>query len=103
MSGTPVLTTVLPGMPKEYHDYVYLLEDESAHGVHQMLTKLLVDTPPEELKLKGRRAKQFVLDNKNNIYQSKRVIDFLENNAERLLINSSVIQSSVKQDSVSNR
>ena len=103
VSGTPVLTTVLPGMPKEYHDYVYLLEDESAHGVHQMLTKLLVDTPPEELKLKGRRAKQFVLDNKNNIYQSKRVIDFLENNAERLLINSSVIQGSVKQDSVSNR
>ena len=25
-TGTPVLTTVLPGMPKEYHPYVYLLE-----------------------------------------------------------------------------
>lgn len=32
VSGTPLLTTVLPGMPKEYHEYVYLLEDESLEG-----------------------------------------------------------------------
>ena len=28
VSGTPVLTTKLPGMPKEYDDYVYIIEDE---------------------------------------------------------------------------
>ena len=78
VSGTPVLTTNLPGMPKEYHDYVYLLEDESAQGVSQVLKKLLVDTPASELKDKGLSAKQFVLKNKNNIIQSKRVIDFIK-------------------------
>lgn len=78
VSGTPVLTTNLPGMPKEYHDYVYLLEDESAQGVSQVLKKLLVDTPTSELKDKGLSAKQFVLKNKNNIFQSKRVIDFIK-------------------------
>jgi glycosyltransferase involved in cell wall biosynthesis len=78
VSGTPVLTTNLPGMPKEYHDYVYLLEDESAQGVSQVLKKLLVDTPASELKDKGLSAKQFVLKNKNNIFQSKRVIDFIK-------------------------
>ena len=80
VSGTPVLTTVLAGMPKEYHEYVYLLEDESEDGVYEMLKKLLVDTPSEELELMGERAKRFVLENKNNIYQSKRVIDFVKNN-----------------------
>jgi glycosyltransferase involved in cell wall biosynthesis len=78
VSGTPVLTTNLPGMPKEYHDYVYLIEDESAQGVSQVLKKLLVDTPASELKDKGLSAKQFVLKNKNNIFQSKRVIDFIK-------------------------
>lgn len=77
VSGTPVLTTVLAGMPKEYHDYVYLLEDETENGVYEMLNKLLINTPSEELELMGERAKRFVLENKNNIYQSKRVIDFV--------------------------
>lgn len=83
VSGTPVLTTMLPGMPREYHEYVYLLEDESAEGVYQVLKKLLTETPAEELKMKGQRAKQFVLENKNNLFQSKRVIDFIENISER--------------------
>lgn len=80
VSGTPVLTTVLAGMPMEYHDYVYLLKDESENGVFKMLKKLLIDTPGEELELMGERAKRFVLDNKNNIYQSNRIIDFVKNN-----------------------
>lgn len=80
VSGTPVLTTVLAGMPKEYHDYVYLLEDETENGVYEMLNKLLINTPSEELELMGERAKRFVLENKNNINQSKRVIDFVKKN-----------------------
>ncbi len=26
-SGTPVITSRLPGIPKKYYDYVYLIED----------------------------------------------------------------------------
>lgn len=82
VSGTPVLTTILAGMPSEYHDYVYLLADESANGIHNILKKLLIDTPQHELKEMGKRAKEFVLQNKNNIYQSKRVIDFATKNMD---------------------
>lgn len=80
VSGTPILTTVLAGMPREYHEYVYLLEDESTNGIHDKLKELLLDTPQEELRLKGRRAKEFVLENKNNIYQANRIIDFIKTN-----------------------
>ena len=43
-SGTPVLTTVLPGMPKEYHPYVYLLEDETSDGITEKLKEVFRGT-----------------------------------------------------------
>ena len=55
VSGTPVLTTVLPGMPKEYYPYVYLLEDETPEGVSQKLHDLLL-LSEEERKKKGLEA-----------------------------------------------
>ena len=73
VSGTPVLTTNLPGMPEEYKDYVYLFEDESVQG---MVTKLreVLSLPTNELNRKGKKAKEFVLNEKNNIYQTKRIL-----------------------------
>lgn len=73
VSGTPVLTTNLPGMPEEYKDYVYLFEDESVQG---MVTKLreVLSLPTNELNRKGKKAKEFVLNEKNNIYQTNRIL-----------------------------
>lgn len=76
-SGTPLLTTKLPGMPSEYNDYVYLIEDESVEGIHKVLTNLFSKTD-EELKKFGGKAKSFVLKNKSNEIQAKRIIDFLK-------------------------
>ena len=75
-SGTPVLTTVLPGMPKEYHPYVYLLEDETAEGIAGMLTEVLANSD-EELFRKGCEARRFVLEEKNNVIQAKKILDML--------------------------
>lgn len=36
-SGTPLLTTKLPGMPKEYYPYVFLIENESVEGYAKAL------------------------------------------------------------------
>lgn len=77
VSGTPLLTTVLPGMPKEYYEYVYLLEEETKIGIYNMLHKLLFETPEIELIERGQRAKEFVLKNKNNVIQSKRILDLV--------------------------
>ena len=76
-SGTPVLTTVLPGMPLEYHPYVYLLEDETAEGITQKLSEVLARSE-EELFQKGCEARSFVLDQKNNVIQAKKILNMLE-------------------------
>ena len=76
-SGTPVLTTVLPGMPKEYHPYVYLLEDESAEGITKKLKEVLAQSD-EALFQKGCEARRFVLEEKNNVIQAKKILDLLE-------------------------
>lgn len=76
-SGTPVLTTVLPGMPKEYHPYVYLLEDESADGIAAKLAEVLQQSD-EALFQKGQEARAFVLDRKNNVIQAKKILEMLE-------------------------
>ncbi len=75
-SGTPVLTTCLPGMPKEYDPYVYLLKEENAEGVCAMLKEILTQTP-ETLHKKGAEAKWFVMEEKNNCVQAKKVLDLI--------------------------
>ena len=75
-SGTPVLTTVLPGMPKEYHPYVYLLEEETADGIAKMLTEVLSNSD-EALFQKGKEARSFVLEQKNNVIQARKILDML--------------------------
>ncbi len=76
-SGTPVLTTVLPGMPKEYHPYVYLLEDETADGIADMLKTVLAHSD-EALFQKGNEARRFVLEQKNNVIQARKILEMLQ-------------------------
>lgn len=76
-SGTPILTTKLPGMPKEYEPYVYLLNEETADGVAKALSDIL-NKSAEELHKKGMEAKEFVMNEKNNIVQAKKVLEMLE-------------------------
>lgn len=77
-SGTPLLTTVLPGMPKEYHPYVYLLEEETAQGIAEKLKELFA-LSDEALFKKGALAREFILKEKNNVVQAGKILDMLEN------------------------
>ncbi|MBO7520306.1 MAG: glycosyltransferase [Clostridia bacterium] len=76
VSGTPVLTTKLPGMPEEYYPYVYLIEDETPLGISNTL-KSVLSLSADERNKKGASARQFVLSNKSNVKQAKKIIDFL--------------------------
>ncbi|MBE7061003.1 MAG: glycosyltransferase [Clostridiales bacterium] len=76
VSGTPLLTTKLPGMPKEYHQYVYLFEDESEDGMCETF-KSVLDKTALEYHEKGNTAKQFVLQNKSNVIQAQKLLDFI--------------------------
>jgi len=74
-SGTPVLTTKLPGMPKEYYDYIYTIDGNDASSITNAL-KGVFHNNLESLKEKGKKAQEFVLEKKNNVFQSKRIIEF---------------------------
>ncbi|MCY1151256.1 MAG: glycosyltransferase [Sphaerochaetaceae bacterium] len=73
-SGTATLTTLLPGMPKEYLEFVYLLNNETVEGISEKLN-LLLNLDLIELHKKGHMAKEFVLKTKNNRNQAKKLID----------------------------
>ena len=71
-SGTPLLTTKLPGIPKEYFSYVFFIEDETVGGYAKALQDALSHTDAELFSF-GEDAKHFVLKKKNNKEQTKRV------------------------------
>lgn len=76
-SGTPMLTTILPGMPKEYYDYVYLIKEETVDGLCKALQEVL-GLPNEILAEKGRKAKEFIMKNKNEKIQANKILKFLK-------------------------
>lgn len=76
VSGTPMLTTLLPGMPVDYHEHVFLFLDETVDGMAKTLNDIM-SLSKQEVVAKGQDGKVFVLKYKNNIVQSKKIIDLL--------------------------
>lgn len=74
-SGTPLLTTKLPGIPNEYFSYCYTIKDETIAGIKKSLEKIL-NLSYDELNKKGKAAFDFVYANKDNITQARKIIDF---------------------------
>jgi glycosyltransferase involved in cell wall biosynthesis len=77
-SGTPILTTPLQGMPKEYNDYIFLYKEETIKGMAKELEDVLGKCK-KELHEKGMHAKHFVLQEKNNVVQARKIIELLKN------------------------
>lgn len=73
VSGTPVLAAMLPGMPKAYGDYIFELKDCSAQGICQALTDVF-SRSDRDLFEKGKKAKEFVLREKNNCFQGQKIL-----------------------------
>ncbi len=76
-SGTYTATTDLPGMPKEYKKYVFIIEDATAEGIATAL-KALYALPCDELTRRGEAAKEWILKNRNNTVQMRKVLDMIE-------------------------
>jgi glycosyltransferase involved in cell wall biosynthesis len=75
-SGTSVLTTKLKSMPKEYEKYLYFFDDESVNGIFTKLQEVL-SISDGDLVCNGQTARDFVLEYKNNIIQTKYIIDMI--------------------------
>lgn len=76
-SGTPVLTTCLPGMPDDHKEFVFFIKEENEQGIEKAF-KEVFEKSPEELHAIGLRAKEFILKEKNNVAQAKKVISFVK-------------------------
>lgn len=74
LSGTPLLTTVLSGIPEEYYSYVYSVEDNNTEKIALLVDEILADT--EKLNEFGKKAKDFVTENKNCFVQAEKICEF---------------------------
>ena len=76
VSGAPMLTTILPGMPVEYHNHVFLFHEESVEGMVKTIREIL-QLPKNVVISKGEDGKNFVLREKNNIIQARKIMDLI--------------------------
>lgn len=77
LTGRPIITTITPSVPREYHDYVYVLRDETPPGLATAIQEAC-SLPSETLDDFGAKAQDFVVRNKNWSVQGQRVFEFLK-------------------------
>lgn len=74
-TGTPTILTRLAGIPEEYFQYVYVLEDETKQGVAKLIKTILSKSEAERKQL-GKIAEQFVMNNKSASAQANKILTF---------------------------
>jgi len=77
-SGTPTLMSKLPCLPKEYESYIYFFDDESVEGMKNKIIEIC-EKSQEELSEFGQKAAEFIHAQKNEIAQTKKIIEFISN------------------------
>lgn len=77
ISGSPTFMYRLPGIPEEYFDYCFSLDDESVDALSSFLIKFS-QYNIEELNEIGSKAKDFVIKNKNAKTQTLKIIELFE-------------------------
>lgn len=75
-SGRPVIMCRLPGMPEEYYQYVYMIDNESSDGFAKTIDYVL-SRDDAELEERGNAAKEFVRKYKNSTYQTGKLFDLI--------------------------
>lgn len=74
-SGTPVLMCRLPGIPDEYFEHCYCIEDETENGIREQVLKVSA-MPSDELVEKGVQARMFITEEKGLLRQVNKMLMF---------------------------
>ena len=77
LSGTPVLTTRLKGIPDEYFNYIFSARENSAEALTHALNDIFSHSE-KELEQIGQTAKEFIIKEKNSEAQVKHIINLIE-------------------------
>lgn len=75
-AGVPVVAYKLEGIPDEYDDYIHYVPDNKPETLAAVLNDMCCLSEEERQHI-GERAKKFVLEEKNKIKQTKRILDFI--------------------------
>ena len=78
-SGIPTLLYRLPGIPDEYFDYCFVIDELGIDALKDKLEEIL-SIPSEDLKYIGNKAREFILNQKNPIEQCKKIFHLIQNN-----------------------
>ena len=76
-SGTPALTTRIPGIPQDYYPHLFFIDEETTEGVAKALKEVMAHSD-EELFAKGLGAREFILTTRNNVIQAGKILDMLK-------------------------
>jgi glycosyltransferase involved in cell wall biosynthesis len=76
-SGKPIIMYKLDGMPDEYDDYVFYVEDNSVASLKNKIIQVC-EMDNYELYEVGLRGEKFISNQKNNIYQSQKIIKLIK-------------------------
>ena len=77
VSGNPVLSTRIDGIPEEYFEYIIPLDALDAEYLATQIRSVANMSSSERYDF-GNKAKLFVLNEKNTTIQTKKVLDFLK-------------------------
>lgn len=75
LSGTPFLTTSLPGIPNEYREYTYMVDKNDLKEISERIEELLNNR--DCMNEKGKQAALFISSKKNCVAQAKRIVQFI--------------------------
>ena len=75
-SGTPTIMSRLDCLPKEYYNHIYFFDDESVEGIKNKIIEIC-EKPQDELDAFGKAASEFILTEKNEKKQARKIVDLL--------------------------
>lgn len=76
LSGTPIICTNIPGLSEEYKENLFIADTEDKAEFARVIDEVL-KINEDKLEEKGKKAKEFIIKNKNWDIQAKKIIDFL--------------------------
>lgn len=75
-SGTPTILYKLQGIPEEYSNYCFLIDEKDPDGLVNKILEVY-RLPDSEKELLGNRAKLFIFDKKNPEIQTLKIIELI--------------------------
>lgn len=81
-SGAAVVMYKLDGIPNEYDEYIFYARENTVESLKEKLEEALSLSESERAE-KGRRARDFILSQKNADVQSAKIVELIKKNSEK--------------------